>query len=327
MNFFDGKRVLVIGGLGFIGSNLSMHLVQLGAKVLIVDSLIPDYGGNLFNIEPVKDKVQLNIADVRDQSGINYLVQGHDIIFNLAGQVSHIDSMRDPFTDLDINVESQLHILEACRKNNPDVKIVYAGTRQLYGETQYSPVDENHPLIPTDINGVNKMAGERFHLLYYKVYGLRTVSLRLTNTYGPRQLMKNNKQGFIYWFIRLALDNQEIPIYGDGLQERDLNYVDDVVDAFLLAAANEKSNGEVFNVGSGQSISLLDLTELILKISESGSYRLIPFPDDRKAIDIGSYCADIRKIQSVLGWKPKVSLEEGIRRTVDYFRLHKAYYW
>lgn len=327
MDFFKGKKVLVIGGLGFIGSNLSIRLVELGAKVLIVDSLIPDYGGNLFNIEPIKNRVQVNIADVRDQSGINYLVRGHDIIFNLAGQVSHIDSMKDPFTDLDVNVRSQLHILEACCKANPDVKIVYAGTRQLYGQTQYSPADENHPLIPIDINGVNKMAGERLHLVYYKVYNLRTVSLRLTNTFGPRQLMKHNRQGFIYWFIRLALDNQEIQIYGDGLQERDLNYVDDVVEAFLLAAASERSNGEVFNVGSGKSISLLGLTELILKISGSGSYRLVPFPEDRKAIDIGSYCTDTRKIKSILGWESKVTLEEGIRKTVDYFRRYKEYYW
>jgi Nucleoside-diphosphate-sugar epimerases len=256
---YRGKKVMITGGLGFIGSNLARRLVEWGAEVLIVDSLIPDYGGNLFNVEGIKDKVRVNIADVRDSNSMDYLVRGHDYIFNLAGQVSHTDSMRDPYTDLEINCRSQLSLLEACRHNNPTVKIIYASTRQIYGAPDYLPVDEKHLLHPTDVNGINKMAGEWYHILYNNVYGIRATSLRLTNTYGPRQLVKHNRQGFIGWFIRLAVDGQEISVYGDGKQLRDLNYVDDVVEAFLLAGASDKPNGQVFNLGGLQPVSLLEI--------------------------------------------------------------------
>ncbi|MDH4209537.1 MAG: NAD-dependent epimerase/dehydratase family protein, partial [Anaerolineae bacterium] len=243
---YQDKKVMITGGLGFIGSNLAHRLVDYGADVLIVDSLIPDYGGNLFNVEGIRDRVRINVADVRDVSGMNYLVQGQDYIFNLAGQVSHVDSMSDPYTDLEINCRSQLSLLEACRRNNPAVKVIYASTRQIYGVPDYLPVDEKHLLHPTDVNGINKMAGEWYHILYSHVYGIRATSLRLTNTYGPRQLMKHSRQGFIGWFIRLAIDGQEISLYGDGRQVRDLNYVDDAVEAFLLAGAKDNVNGQVY---------------------------------------------------------------------------------
>lgn len=324
---YKGKEILITGGLGFIGSNLAIRLCELGANIIIVDSLIEEYGGNLFNIEPIKDKVKVNIADVRDKSSVYYLVKDKDFIFNLAGQVSHLDSMIDPFTDLEMNCRSQLSILEACRKNNKDVKIIYSGTRQQYGRPDYLPVDENHLMHPTDVNGINKMAGEWYHILYNNVYSIRSTSLRLINTYGPRQLLKHNRQGFIGWFNRLILDNEEIQIFGDGSQIRDLNYIDDVVDALLIAGASDKAWGNVYNLGSGEPINLKDLVKLMIKISGSGSYKIVPFPENRKKIDIGSFYSDYTKIKRELGWTPKVSLKDGLKRTFDYYRKYKQYYW
>ena len=239
-SFYAGRPVMITGGLGFIGSNLARQLVALGAEVLLVDSLIPDYGGSLFNIRGIEDRVRVNVADVGDESSMDYLVRGRSVIFNLAGQVSHIDSMRDPYTDLEINCRSQLSILEACRRYNPGVKVVFAGTRQVYGKPDSLPVDERHLIRPTDVNGINKAAGENYHLLYNNVFGIRACSLRLTNVYGPRQLVKHNRQGFIGWFIRLAVEGREIQIYGDGSQLRDFVYVDDAADAFLRAGAPQQ---------------------------------------------------------------------------------------
>jgi len=330
MGFRDSyrdKKVMLTGGLGFIGSNLAHRLVECGADVLIVDSLIPDYGGNLFNVEGIRDQLRVNIADIRDSSGMDYLVRGQDYIFNLAGQVSHIDSMRDPYTDLEINCRSQLSLLEACRRNNPSVKIIHASTRQIYGVPDYLPVDEKHLLHPTDVNGINKMAGEWYHILYSHVYGIRATSLRLTNTYGPRQLMKHNRQGFIGWFIRLAIDGEEISVYGDGKQLRDLNYVDDVVEAFLLAGATDQVNGSVYNLGGPEPVSLLHIVETLMELCPEASYKLIPFPPEKKRIDIGYYYGDFSRIREALGWEPQVGLREGLARTIEYYRQHKEHYW
>jgi len=329
---FAGKKVLITGGLGFIGSNLAMRLVELGADVLLVDSLIPDYGGNLFNVEPIKDRVRVNIADVRDANGMNYLVRGQDYLFNLAGQISHVDSMRDPYTDLEINCRAQLSILEACRHNNPSIKVVFAGTRQVYGAPQYLPVDEKHILRPVDVNGINKMAGEWYHILYNNVYGIRALSLRLTNTYGPRLLMKHGRQGFVAWFIRQAMDNQEIQIFGDGHQLRDMNYVDDVVEAMLLAAVYEGANGRIMNLGNDPPVSHLEFVQTLLEVCQEhgmghGGYRLTPFPPDKKRIDIGDYYADYGKIRRILGWSPRIGLREGLQRTVAYYAQHRDQYW
>ena len=322
---FAGKRVLITGGLGFIGSNIARRLAQHDAQVLLVDSLIPEYGGNLYNIAGIEDRVTVNISDVRDQFAMNHLVKGHDVMFNLAGTLSHTDSMADPFTDLEINCRSQLSILESCRHHNPDIKIVFAGTRGQYGRARYLPVDENHPLHPTDVNGINNNAGEAYHLLYNQVYGIRATSLRLTNTYGPRHQMHHHRQGIINWFVRLAIEGKEIPIYGDGRQVRDTNYVDDVVEALLLAALNEKADGEVFNVG-GEPANLLELAEIITKLA-GGSYRTIPYPETARAIEIGDYVADSSKAQSMLAWQPRVGLREGLSRTVDFYRAEKEHYW
>jgi UDP-glucose 4-epimerase len=326
LDTFRQARCLITGGLGLIGSNLAHRLVDLGAEVLLVDSLIPDYGGNLFNIEDVCNRVRVNISDVRDVTSMNYLVQGQGFIFNLAGQRSHIDSMRDPYTDLEINCRSQLSILEACRHYNPGVKVVYAGTRQVYGVPDYLPVDERHPLHPTDVNGINTVAGEWYHILYNNVYGVRSTSLRLTNTYGPRQLMKHSRQGFTSWFMRQAIDDEEIQIFGDGEQRRDFTYVDDAVDAFLRAGASDAANGEVFNLG-GEVSSLRAFAELLIAVVGSGRHRLVPFPPEQKIIDIRDYYADTTKIASVLGWHPHTSLEAGVRLTIEYYRGHKAHYW
>ena len=325
-DFYRGRKVLVTGALGFIGSNLSRALADLGARVLAVDSLLPDYGGNLFNLAGYEDKVRINIADVRGH-GMEYLVRDQDVLFNLAGQVSHIDSMVDPFTDLEINCRSQLWILEAVRKNNPGVKIVYAGTRQVYGKPMRLPVDETHLLNPTDVNGINKISGEFYHLVYHSVYGIRSTSLRLTNTYGPRQLIKHNRQGFIGWFIRQAVRGEEIQLFGDGKQKRDFDYVDDVVDALLRAGAMEAADGEVFNLGGEAPVALIDLARMLVELAgRGGAYRLVPFPDDRKKIDIGDFYADTTKIRKTLGWEPKVALRDGLARTLDYYREHAGHY-
>jgi UDP-glucose 4-epimerase len=323
---YAGKRVMVTGGLGFIGSNLARRLVDLDADVLLVDSLIPAYGGNHRNIAGIEDRVRVNIADIRTQWSINFLVQEQDYIFNLAGQVSHLDSMTDPLTDLEINCRAQLSILEAVRHNNPSVKVVFAGTRQQYGKPDYLPIDEKHLMHPTDVNGINKMAGEWYHILYNNVYGIKATSLRMTNTYGPRQYVKDARMGFIGWFIRKAVLGEEITIYGDGSQIRDFNYVDDVVDALLRAGASDEANGNVFNLG-GEPISHLELTKLLVQVAGSGSYSLIPWPPDRKIIDIGDVYSSYDKIERTLGWRPTVSLEEGLRRTLDYYRREGEYYW
>ena len=327
LDYFADKKVMITGGLGFIGSNLARRLVEVGAHVLLVDSLIPAYGGNLFNVHGIEDRVQVNIADVRDEHSMDYLVRGHDIIFNLAGQVSHIDPMQDPYTDLEINCRSQLSILEACRRYNPTVKVLFAGTRQQYGRPLYLPVDEKHPMQPTDINGVNKMAGEWYHIVYHRAYGLRTCSLRLTNTYGPRMLVKHNRQTALGWFVRLALDDQEIQIWGDGRQLRDYTYIDDVVDAFLRAAASESAIGRVYNLGGRRPISHLELIETLIAVASRGRFRLVPWPPERQAIDIGDVYSSYALIHKELGWEPQVELREGLEQTVAFYREHKEKYW
>lgn len=323
---FKDAEVLVTGGLGFIGSNLAYKLVELGANITIVDAMIPNVGGNLYNITEIKDKVKLNFADIRDGNAMNQLVKDKDYIFNLAAQLSHTESMKDPFSDLDINCRGHLILLEACRKFNDEVKIIYTGTRAQYGKILYNPVDEKHPINPTDANGITKHACEQYHLLYYNVYGIKTTSLRLTNTYGPRHQMKHKEQGFIGWFIRQAMDNEEIKIFGEGQQLRDINYIDDVVDALLTAAINDKAYGDAFNLG-GCPISLLNLVKLIIEVVGRGTYKLIEYPQEWEKIEIGDYIADVTKIKKALGWEPKTDIEEGLIKTVRYYEKNKPNYW
>lgn len=326
-SIYSQKRVLITGGLGFIGSNLAIKLVDLGAKVTLVDSLIPQYGGNLWNIEPIKDRVKVNISDVRDEHSMKYLVDGQDFLFNLAGQTSHIDSMEDPETDLEINAVAQLKILEACRHYNPNIKLVFASTRQIYGKPISIPVDESHPLRPVDVNGINKMAGEQYHLVYNQVYGIRSSILRLTNTYGPRMRVKDARQTFLGIWIRRIIEGNPITIYGDGSQLRDFNYVDDVVDALILAAATDKTNGQIYNLGAADTLSLTDTAKLLVELHQSGQYEYIPFPENRKAIDIGDYSGNYSKIKQELGWQPRISLEEGLKRTLSFYQTNYPHYW
>lgn len=324
---FDGARVLITGGMGFIGSNLARRLVELGADVMIADSLIPQYGGNPFNICDLRGKAEVSITDVRDPHAMAYLVQNRDYLFNLAGQTSHLDSMTDPATDLDINAAAQLSILEACRKHNPAIRIVFASTRQLYGKPEYLPVDERHPIRPVDVNGINKLAGEWYHLLYNNVYGISACALRLTNTYGPAMRVRDARQTFLGVWIRNLIDGKPIQVFGDGLQLRDFNFVDDVVDAFLAAATRREAAGQVFNLGSEEVINLRDLAAMLVELHGGGRYEIVPFPPERKAIDIGDYYSDFGKARAELGWQPETGLATGLRQTLAYYAEHHAAYW
>jgi len=327
LNSYKHTKILITGGLGFIGSNLARALVNLGAEVTLVDSLIPQYGGNLFNIADIRDKLTVNVCDVRDPFAMAYLLQGKDFLFNLAGQTSHIDSMADPQSDLEINAAAQLSILEACRKTNPEIKIVFASTRQLYGKPDYLPVDERHPIRPVDVNGINKLAGEWYHLLYNNVYGLRACALRLTNTYGPGMRVMDARQTFLGIWVRLLIEGESIKIFGDGSQLRDFNYVDDCVNALLVAGASEVPNGKVYNLGSSEVISLKDLAEIMVELVPGGTYELVPFPAARKAIDIGDYYGDYSLFSRELSWQPQVNLFSGLQSTVAYYQKNQKHYW
>ena len=318
---FQNKNILITGGLGFIGSNLARKLVALEANLLLVDSLIPEYGGNLYNIAGIEDKVRVNISDVRDEHSMRYLVQGQDYLFNLAGQTSHMDSMSDPYTDLEINCRAQLSILEACRKYNPEIKVIFASTRQIYGKPDYLPVDEKHLLRPVDVNGINKMAGEWYHILYNNVYGLQACALRLTNTYGPRMRVKDARQTFLGLWIRLLIESKPFEVW-DGEQLRDFTYVDDAIDALLLAAIKNEANGMIFNVGEEKAISLKTLADLLIALNGEGAYQIRTFPQDRKRIDVGDYYADHRLISNLLGWQPKTPLSEGLCQTLAFYHSH-----
>jgi len=324
---FSGARILITGGLGFIGSNLARRLADLGAEVTVMDPLLPQMGGNPFNLAGYEERVRVHPVDLRDRAGVAVMVRGQDYIFNLAGQVSHVQSMEDPITDQDINVVGQLAFLETCRRENPKTKIVYAGTRQVYGPPRCLPVDENHPLNPVDVNAVNKLAAERYHLLYHRVYGLRSVVLRMTNVYGPRMRVKDSLKTFIGLWVRQLLDGEEITVYGDGSPVRDLLYVDDAVDALLLSSLNPGSDGQVYNLGGDEPIRLLDLAKLMIEIHGSGRYNKIPFPADRKKIDIGSYYSDLTKIRLELVWQPLTRLRNGLTTTLDYYRRYRDRYW
>jgi len=326
-DIFARADVLVTGGLGFIGSALARRLIEIGARVTLVDSLIPEYGGNPFNIQDIRDRVTVDLTDVRNAAAMSSLIKKRQFLFNLAGQTSHLDSMTDPVTDLNINAAAQLHILEACRLHNRDLKIVFASTRQVYGRPQYLPVDENHPINPIDVNGINKLAGEWYHLLYNDVYKIRACALRLTNTYGPGMRVKDARQTFLGIWIRRLIGQKSIQVFGNGKQRRDFNFVTDVVDALLRAAASDAANGQVFNLGHSECVSLKKLATLLVNLNGGGNYELSPFPDDRKAIDIGDYYGDFRKIDKALGWQPKVTLEQGLKQTLEYYRANHARYW
>lgn len=325
LNTFKGSQVLITGGLGFIGSNLARRLVHLGAEVMLLDSLVPEYGGNQFNIADIQDQVKVNISDVRDDHSMRYLIQGKDFLFNLAGQTSHMDSMKDPFTDLEINCRAQLSILEACRKYNSQVRLVFSSTRQLYGKPDYLPVDEKHLLRPVDVNGINKMAGEWYHILYNNVHGIPATALRLTNTYGPGMRIKDARQTFLGIWIRLLLEGKPFEVWG-GEQLRDYSYVDDVVDAMLMVAIHPMAIGKIFNLGGDRIINLRDTAQMLIEANGGGEFVIREFPADRKQIDIGDYYSDYSLIREALGWEPRVSLLEGLVKTLDFYRKNLQHY-
>ncbi len=325
--FFKGKPILVTGGLGFIGSNLCARLVELGTKVTIVDNMIPRLGGNLANVKEIGDRLQINFSDVRDAHSMDYLVKGQEMIFHLAGQVNHVDSIRNPIQDLDINCRGTLVLLESCRKYNPEVKIVFAGTRGEYGSSVRLPVGEDHPTNPKGIYAVTNLSAEKMVLVYDDVHKVRGTCLRITNTYGPRHQMAHDEYGVLNWFIRKAIDNEVLPVFGDGRILRDFLYVDDLVDCFLQVASCKPAYGEVFNVGTGIPISFIDLAKKIVEIAGQGKVSFKEFTQERKEVEPGDYYTDISKVKHIVGWEPKTDLEEGLRKTIEFYRRHKKEYW
>ncbi len=322
----SNQKVLITGGMGFIGSNLARRLIKYDNQVTVADSLIPEYGGNFRNLYDLQDQVTINLSDVRDPFSINELIKDQNYLFNLAGQTSHLDSMENPFTDLDINAKAQLSILEACRKNNPDIRIVFASTRQIYGKPQYLPVDEKHALHPADVNGVNKIAGESYHILYNEVYGIPSSVLRLTNTYGPRMRIKDARQTFLGIWIRNLLEGKPIQIFGDGKQRRDYNFVEDVIDALLIGATRTEAVGKVYNLGSPDPLSLEDTAKVMCKLTHGSAYEFVSFPKDRQAIDVGDFICDYSSFASSFGWEPRVSFEDGMLRSFEYFKEEIEHY-
>ncbi len=324
---FVGKDVLITGGLGFIGSNVARRLVAQGARVTLCDSLLPNYGGTVYNVRDIQDRVSVALTDVRDSAAFRELVRGKDYLFNLAGQTSHLDSMTDPQTDLAINTTAQLAILEACRAVNAGVRIVFASTRQVYGRPQYLPVDEHHPIRPVDVNGINKLAGEWYHLLYNDVHGIRSSVLRLTNTYGPGMRVRDARQSFIGLWCRQVLSGETVRVFGDGEQRRDFNHVDDCVDALLLAARRDDACGRVYNLGSNEVVSLRQVAEMLIELEPGARWNLAEFPPSLRQIDIGDYHGSYARAHEELGWSPRVPLMDGLRRTLAYYREHRQAYW
>ena len=324
---FRNKEVLITGGLGFIGSNLAMALVRLGARVTIIDNMLPRQGGNLFNIKDIADKVKVNFSDVRNELSMNHLVKGKDYVFHLAGQVNHVDSMRNPIQDLDINCKGTLVLLEALRQHNAGARVIFAGTRGEYGSSVKLPVDEDHPTNPKGIYAVTNLTAEKMVLVYDDVYKIRGVCLRITNTYGPRHQMMHDEYGVFNWFIRKAMDDEAIPVFGDGRILRDFLYVEDLVGCMLMTATTDAAYGKVFNVGTGAPVSFYDLAKTIVRIAGRGKTKFTEFTQERKEVEPGDYYADISHIKKTVKWEPKTSLDEGIRKTVAFYRKHKKEYW
>jgi len=321
----SGAQVMITGGVGLIGSALARRLVGLGARVLLIDSMVPEGGGNLANIADIRDRVQLAIADIRDAAALRQLLPGQDFLFNLAGLTSHLDSMTAPEDDLAVNCTAQLRLLGACRAVAPAVTIVHAGTRQVYGRPRYLPVDEAHPLRPADANGVNKMAGEAYHLLFHDGYGIDTRSLRLTNVYGPGMRIKDGRQNFLGVWLRRVLAAEAFEVWG-GEQRRDLLYVDDAVEALLCAALSREAAGLALNVGGEAPYTLLALAEALIQANGGGSCVRCDFPAERKRIDIGDFVTDDRRFRALTGWAPQIGLAAGLKRSLDYYRRHAADY-
>lgn len=325
--FYGGKNVLITGGLGFLGSNLAQALVPLGAKVTVLDAQLPQYGGNPFNLHGVTHAVRVVIGDVRDPRVLSVVLPGVEVVFHFAAQVSYLDSLTEPFLDVDINCVGHLHVLEAVRAVAPSAKVCFSSSRLVYGRILTNPVDESHPTQPLSLYGVHKLAAEKYNRIYYDRYGLRTTTVRIPNPYGPRQQMRHHKYSVVGWFIRKALDHQALTVFGDGAQERDYLFSDDIVDAFLRVAATDRTDGEVYNIGTHEGVRFKDMIDTVITVAGSGRMEHTPWPKDYEQSETGSYRADTRKIAAAVGWQPTVPLAEGIRRTVAYYRACRDHYW
>ena len=324
---YRDARCLVTGGMGFIGSNIVRVLVALGARVTVVDHMAPEQGGNAFNLADIAGAVSVLEHDIGDEPQVAEAVRGQDYVFNLAGKSSHVDSLESPFYDMETNVRGQLVLLEAVRQHAPGARVVFASTRSVYGAIQTSPVAEDHPVLPTEVNSANKGAADLYHIAYWHAHGISTASLRLTNIYGPRMLMGHSRQGFINWFVRLALEGGEFRLYGDGSQLRDLVYVDDTVEAFLAAGLQRDQQGVAFNIGSGNAASLREIAQTLVEITGRGSLSFVPFPEEAKRIEIGDYVADTTRSREGLGWQARTDLRRGLEATCAYYEAHRSHYW
>ena len=324
---YKNKNVLITGGLGFLGSNIAHKLVEYGANVTIIDALLSFYGGNKFNISGIENKVQVIIGDIRDFRLTEKTIEGKDIIFNLAAQVSYIDSINIPLDDLDINCKGHLIVLDACRHRNPDARLIFSSSRMVLGELLYSPVTEDHPTEPLSIYGIHKLTGEKYYQTYHKTYGLKTVVLRITNPYGIRQQMKHSKYSLVGWFLRQAMEDKTIQIFGDGKQLRDYIYVDDIVTAFLKAGISDKAIGQIYNIGLGKSSQFLEMVKTVLKVAGKGKIECVPWPKNYEKIETGSFEMSMEKAKKDLKWFPRIELEEGIKRMCEYYKKFKQFYW
>jgi UDP-glucose 4-epimerase len=327
MENLQGARMLITGGAGMIGSTIAHLAVAQGAQVTILDAMLPLYGGNLYNLRGILDEMQFIQGDIRDLDLMMRVVPGYDYIFNLAGQVSYVDSNTDPLLDLDINCKGHLQVLEACRRANPGAKLLFASSRFVYGRIEYNPVDENHPFNCLSIYGIHKLAGEKYYRFYHEAYGLNTVSVRIANPYGPRQQMKHSKYGIVNWFIRLALEGQPLTVFGDGQQRRDYIYNEDLAAACVALMLSPGTAGQVYNLGTGTGAPFIDMARLVAEAVPGIEVRQVEWPRDRYFVETGDYLSDISRITAATGWRPRISLKEGIGRTVAYYREHQPAYW
>lgn len=326
-DLFAGKHVLITGGLGMIGSTIARKLAPFGARITLVDACIEPYGANDFNIAAIRDKVQVSVTDIRDKPAMGHLVKGQDIIFNLAGQVSHNDSLNNPFLDADINYIGHLNVLECVRRYAPEAVVLFAGSRLQFGRIEKNPVDESHPLRPRTPYALNKTAAENMYLFYHQVHRLRCVVFRIANPYGPRSQMKHSKYSMVNWFIRQAMENQAIKVFGDGCQVRDYIYVDDLADAFIRSAVSPACMGKVFNVGSGVGVRFKDMAETIVRAVKGGTVQFVPWPEDYINVETGDYVTDITRICRAIEWQPGTDFTAGVQLTVEYYRKNKILYW
>jgi len=319
--------VLITGGAGMIGSTIAHLAVAQGARVTILDAMLPMYGGNPFNLQGIREQVRFIQGDIRDLELMRGVVPGYDYIFSLAGQVSYVDSNTDPLLDLDINCKGHLQVLEACRRENPRAKLLFASSRFVYGRVEYNPVDENHPFNCLSIYGIHKLAGEKYYRFYHEAYGLKTVSVRIANPYGPRQQMKHSKYGIVNWFVRLALEGQPLTVFGDGQQRRDYIFNEDLADGCLALMLSPGTAGQVYNLGAGVGAPFIEMAHLVAAAVPGAEVRQVEWPQDRYFVETGDYISDITRITEVIDWRPQTTLEEGIERTVAYYRENRREYW